>query len=161
MKNILLILLIGLYFCATNYSCKKRYDENKLVVQVYKFKGNNDYSQYVPVELSSDKERITSAPGTITRLPVKLYADYYMNGSMGINSGYLSCTIDEHNSYEIQPGIDSLYKLLIETDPFFEYYQGIGIDELRVDGGIYGIDTSFLNDLIRTNSLEEYFVKLK
>ncbi len=113
--KILLLCIFGLIF-----SCEKVKDEDTLI-QIYKFNAI-DYSNNVPVELSDDKSKITSAPGNITRMPVKLANDYYLNGSMGVNSGYLSLTIEEHNSLEIKPGIDSLYNLLVEKDPYIEYY---------------------------------------
>jgi len=153
---IILILVILNPFC----SCEKvKVDDT--IIQIYKFKSSKDYSNYVPVGLSDDKNRITSAPGNIYRWPVKLIDDYYLNGSMGVNSGYLSLTIEEHNAYEIKPGVDSLYKLLIEKDPYLEYYQRNDNGTFRDENGAYGIDTAHINLLIRNNQLEKYFKRLK
>jgi len=156
MKQFIVILAILFLFCDC---CKKK--DLDTIIQLYKFKSSKDYSNHVPVELSEDEERIASAPGTINRLPVKLADDYYMNGSMGVNSGYLSMTIEEHNSYEIKPGVDSIYKMIVEKDPYIEYYHRNDDGTFRNENGVYGIDTTFINDLIRTDKLEEYFDKLK
>ena len=142
-----------------SYSCKKNKDEDTLI-QIYKFE-TIDYSNNVPVELSDDKNKITSAPGNIFRMPLKLANDYYLEGSMGVNSGYLSITIEEHNSLEIKPGIDSLYNLLVEKDPYIEYYYRHDDGTFRNENSIYGIDTALINSLIRSNKLEIYFKRLK
>ena len=64
-----------------------------------------------------DKTKITSNSSELNeRWPVKLISGYYMNGSMGVNSGYLSLTVEEYNSYDIIPSVDSLFKLLVEKD---------------------------------------------
>lgn len=152
--KILLLCIFGLFF-----SCEKVKVEDTLI-QIYKFK-TIDYSNNVPVELSDDKNKITSAPGNIFRMPVKLVNDYYLDGSMGVNSGYLSIIIEEHNSLEIKPGIDSLYNLLVEKDPYIEYYYRHDDGTFRNENSIYGIDTALINILIRSNKLEGYFKRLK
>jgi hypothetical protein len=157
MTRLIIIIVLSAFnlFC----SCEKVKDKDTLI-QIYKFK-TIDYSNNVPVELSDDKDKITSAPGNITRVPVKLSDNYYLNGSMGVNTGYLSLTIEEHNNLEIKPGIDSLYNLLIEKDPYLEYYYRHDDGTFRNENGVYGIDTAMINDLIRTDKLENYFDRLK
>ena len=152
--QILLLCIITLFF-----SCKKVKNEDTLI-QIYKFK-TIDYSNNVLVELYDDKSKITSAPGNIFRMPIKLANGYYVEGSMGVNSGYLSITIEEHNSLEIKPGIDSLYNLLVEKDPYIEYYYRHDDGTFRNENSIYGIDTALINSLIRSNKLEIYFKRLK
>jgi len=132
-----------------------------MILYLYKFKV--DYSQNVPVELSTEKSRITSAPGFIDELPLKLIDDYYLGGTFGLYTGYLSITIEEYNNNEVPLSIDSISKLLIENDPFIEFYQFedknyIFKDENNLE---YGIDTSFLNTLIKEGNLEKYFTRLK
>lgn len=157
MTRLIIIIILG----ALNlfYSCGKAKDLDNLI-QIYKFK-SIDYSNNVPIELSEDKNKITSAPGTISRMPIRLEGNYYLNGSLGVNSGYLSLTIEEHNSYDIKPGIDSLYKLIIEKDPYLEYYNRHDDNTFRDENGPYGYDTTFINQLIREDKLEKYFNRLK
>jgi hypothetical protein len=113
------------------------------------------------VELSDDKNKITSAPGNISRMPVKLADDYYLGGSLGVNTGYLSFTIEEHNAFEIKPGVDSLYNLIIERNPYLEYYYRHDDGTFKNENGIYGIDTAMINTLIRADKIETQFKRLK
>lgn len=158
MTRLIIIVIFSVFnlFC----SCNKNVSDEYAQIQIYKFK-TIDYSNNVPVGLSNDKNKITSALGNITRVPVKLSDNYYLNGSMGVNTGYLSLTIEEHNNLEIKPGIDSLYNLLIEKDPYLEYYYRHDDGTFRNENGVYGIDTAMINDLIRTDKLENYFDRLK
>ncbi len=159
MIRLLVIVLLGVFnlFC----SCEKVKDEDT-TIQIYKFKTDSDYSNNTPVELSVDKSKITSNSSEINdRWPIKLDSGYYLNGSMGVYSGYLSLSIEEYNSYDIKPGVDSLYNLLIEKDPYLEYYQRNDDGTFRNESGVYGIDTAMINDLIRTDKLENYFERLK
>jgi len=159
MKKFIVIVLLG--SSTLFYSCEKAKDEDT-TIQIYKFKVGQDYSNNVPVELSVDKTKITSNSSELNeRWPVKLISGYYMNGSMGVNSGYLSLTVEEYNSYDIIPGVDSLFKLLVEKDPYLEYYQRNDDGTFRNENGVYGIDTAFINDLIRKGKLEKYFDRLK
>jgi len=157
LKNILILCVVII----TYSSCERGYDRDT-TIQIYKFKPGKDYSTNVPVELSQDNEQITSAPGTVnTRWPTELTDNYYLNGSMGVNSGYLSLTIAEYNSLDIIPGVDSLYNLLIEKSPYIEFYQRHDDGTFNDENGAYGIDTTLINKLIRTNRLETYFERLK
>ena len=57
---------------------------------------------------------------------------------------------------------DTLYKLLIDKDPFISFYSRDDHDNRFWDeNGAYGIDTAFINELIRKDKLENYFIKLK
>ncbi len=153
-----LVLLFMFLAC----SCERIKDKN-VTIWVYKMK--NDYSKNVPVRLSENKLKITVFPGPNDldlRWPVKLTNSYFLNGSIGSNTGYLSLTIEEYNKYETSPGADSLYKLLIDKEPFIAFYQRDDYNStFRDENGAYGIDTILLNELIRNNELEKYFVKLK
>jgi len=125
-----------------------------LTIHVYKTK--QDYSSLVPVQLSPDGKLITSAPGKCAPLR-KLAQGYFLGNTMGINTAYLSLSIEEYNSYDPILGVDSLYKYIMEKDPFLEYY--ISEDnELRNEDGI---DTAFINYLIMENNLAMYFTQLK
>lgn len=156
-----LIIIVILIFFNLFCSCEKVKDEDA-TIQIYKFDSARDYSNNVPVELSLDKNKITSSPSELnTRWPIKLVSEYYMNGSMGVNSGYLSLTVEEYNSYDIIPGVDSLFELLVEKDPYLEYYERNDNGTFSSVNGAFGIDTAMINDLIRTDKLENFFDKLK
>lgn len=153
-KILILLFLIISYSCETG---KVR----DTTIWVYKMK--KDYSKNVPVELSPDKTRITAVPGNInTRWPISLINDFYLGGSMGPNTGYLSLNVKNYNHLKIKPSNDSLYKLIIDKDPFIEFYQRRDDDgKFHTENGAYGIDTAFINDLIKKRELEEYFIRLK
>lgn len=131
-----------------------------LTLWVYKTK--NDYSNNVALELSEDKSKITSFPGPSDikfKWPLKLHQDFYLGGAFGgVNTGYLSLTKTEYSQYEISPGPDSLYKLLIDKDPFLEFYEYIDRHNVFANDGI---DTVKLNQLIDNGELEKYFTRLK
>lgn len=157
MKKTLLIIT----FLILAFSCKEKVGSDT-TIWIYQMK--NDYSNNVPVELSPDKSKITGAPGgdINTRFPVSLIDGYFLGGSFGPNSGYLSLTIEEYNTYTVKPGVDSLYKMLIEKDPFVSFYQRHDDNgTFHSENGYNGYDTSFLNELIRNDELEKYFEKLK
>ena len=153
-KTLILILLLLISSCETG---KVR----DTTIWIYKMK--KDYSNNVPVELSPDKTKITSTPGDInTRWPILLIDSFFLGGSMGPNTGYVSLTIKEYNKLKIKPGNDTLYKLLIDKDPFIEFYQRNDDDGMfHHENGAWGIDTAFINDLIKNGQLEEYFIRLK
>ena len=153
-KTLILILLLLISSCETG---KVR----DTTIWIYKMR--KDYSKNVPVELSPDKTKITSVPGDInTRWPILLIDSFYLGGSMGPNTGYVSLTIEDYNKLKIKPSNDSLYKLLIDKDPFIEFYQRNDDDGMfHNENGAWGIDTAFINDLIKNGQLEEYFIRLK
>lgn len=146
-------LLISAFFILLVISCDKGFDQDK-TIHVHKPK--QDYSSYVPVEFSQDQKTITSAPGRIDS-PIKLVQGFFMGNTMGQNTAYLSITIEEYNSHDPLLPIDSLYKYILETDPFLEYYISEDND-LRND---FGVDTLLINNLIRESNLTKYFTRLK
>lgn len=158
MTRLIIISILSVFtlFC----SCQKVKVSDTLI-QIYKFK-SIDYSNNAPVELSMDKTKITSHSSELNiRWPIKLDSGYYLNGSMDVNSGYLSYTIEEYNSLEPLPGVDVLYSKLIESDPYLEYYQRNDDGTFSNENGANGIDTVMINGLIRTGKLENYFERLK
>jgi hypothetical protein len=123
---------------------------------IHVHKPKQDYSSYVPIELSPDKTKITSAPGG-GGPPLRLVQGYFLGSTMGINTAYLSLTHEEYNSHDPLLSVDGLYKYILEPDPFLEYYVSEDIKLRNEDG----IDTVFINDLIRESKLTEYFNQLK
>ncbi|MFV0267307.1 MAG: hypothetical protein ACK5HT_09250 [Draconibacterium sp.] len=156
--NMLLTVLISLIL---NSCFLFNFDSPDDIIEIYNFKGQ-DYSNYAPVSLSDDKTKIHSAPGALpTQWPAKLANGYYLNGTLGKNSGYLSMTIEDFNKNDTKIVIDSLNKLVIERDPYLEFYRGKKDNFWVEEGGYYGIDTAAINDLIISGKLEKYFDKLK
>ena len=159
-NNKMMSVLFFILVLNLSFSCEKRVKDQDESICIYKPK--NDYSNNVPVALSEDNTKITSAPGTInTNWPVKLTQGYYLNGSMGVNTGYLSLTKEEYNEYYVKPGNDSLYKLLIDKDPYLEYYYRDDYNIFRDENAPNGIDTAQINDIIRKDELNKYFERLK
>lgn len=159
MKTFKLLFAISILVLTTN--CKKTFEGDFDSIYVYKMK--NDYSDKVPVELSEDKSKITAYPGpNEVDKPIALAEGCYLMGSFGSNSGYLSLTISEYNQYEVPPGPDSLYKMLIDKDPFIRFYSrdnDKGFQNENVSP--YGIDTSKINALIRRGALSNHFTRIK
>ena len=93
--------------------------------------------------------------------PIFLLENYYLMGSFGPNTGFLSLTIAEYNKYEVSPGADSLYKMLIDKDPFVYFYERKNDVGFKDENGPYGIDTGRINDLIRQDELDKYFERMK
>lgn len=162
LKSIIYVQL--LVFSSLLFSCEKGSDVDKTI---YVYKAKADYSKNVCVELSSDKTKITSntcpGEGYNDCWFIKLEGGYLLNGTAGVNSGFLSITHEEYvQNYTGSPGADSLYKLLLDKDPFIEFYQFN--DKHNVfynENGHCGIDTAYLNYLILEDDLEKYFIRLK
>lgn len=164
-KNIiklsLLFFIIVINLC---FSCEK---ENSGEDTIWIYKTKNDYSDKVPVQLSKDKSEIKSFPGPYDVdnrrfKPLNLIKGYYLNGSLGPNTGYLSLTIEEYSKYETPLSRDSMYSLLIDKDPFIKFYARYDDKGFRNENvSPYGIDTAKINDIIRQDELDKYFERMK
>jgi hypothetical protein len=148
MKKILILLIL---FCVV--ACGEIGVVDRTI---YVYRTKNDYSRNVCVELSADKSRVTgfSAPSTRTKEPLKLANGYLLYGSCGVNSGFVSLLMED---YTKPIGADSLYKLLIDKDPFIDFYECAN-NSLYTDTGV---DTVKINQIIKKNELNKYFRKLK
>jgi len=160
-KFSLLLLTIVLNLC---FSCE---NENSGEDTIWVYKTESDYSDKVPVQLSKDGYEIKSFPGPYDVdnrrfKPLSLINGYYLNGSLGPNTGYLSLTIEEYSKYETPLSRDSMYSLLIDKNPFIKFYARYS-DEGFKDESVspYGIDTALINDLIRKDELDKHFERLK
>jgi hypothetical protein len=139
--------------------CKDVGFETDDTIAVYKMK--SEYSEYYPIQLSEDKSHITGSPGPIdeTSRPISLAQGYFMGNNCGVRTAYCSITIEEYNENRYSIGPDSLYNLIMDDDPYTEYYIGNNIYPLRKDH--IGIDTAFINSLIIDIRLEDYFDRIK
>ncbi|MFW5720889.1 MAG: hypothetical protein ACOCWW_00725 [Bacteroidota bacterium] len=164
MKNIKKICIYLFFLSFFMYlSCPFYIDSQDNELYVYKTK--SDYSDNVAVELSKDKTSITSnySPGDNSdRYPIVLMNNYLLGGTFGINTGYLSITNTEYKqNYDVAPSPDSLYSLLLDKDPFVEfYYHPIG-HNVFYDENNGGLDTARINTIILNGELELYFERLK
>jgi hypothetical protein len=133
-------------------------------IKIYRTRA--DYSRNMFVTLNTDKTAVSAFPGLddieLTRLPQKLAKGYYLgtsrNGENGIRSVVTSLTIDTYTSYV---SADSLFKLVIDNDPFVEYYYTQKVSIIEFFTNDLGIDTVRLNEVINNNELDKYFNKLK
>ena len=127
---------------------------------MYLYKTKDNYSDRVVVELSNEKSKVLNvfAPEEQDTWPMSLTNDYWLNGVYGANeTAYLSLTNTQYNENPSAFSKDSLYKLIVDSDPFIEFYT-------KDDGGIFyhnGLDTIKLNNMIRNNEIEEYFIRTK
>lgn len=127
---------------------------------IWVYKTKEDYSDKVTIELSKDKTRITSfygPPDVQLRWPEKLADGYYLNGTLGVNSAILSVTKEEYMKQKLPFSIDSMFSLIIDKDPFLEFYQYQG-NEFVIEGGF---DTVRINTLIKNKELTRYFHRIK
>lgn len=131
--------------------------------QIYKLKG--DYINKVCVGLTEDKSRIRAYPdmkdncGDPDNYPLKVDSGYYLDDccNYGVTSAYLSLSKEDYKEYIPR---DSMYKMIIDKDPYEEYY----VDENRIliksGTECCVLDTALLNEIIKNKKLEEYFKRL-
>jgi hypothetical protein len=159
MVRIVYLLLVLFFYI----SCENGSVTDALLIV---YKTNDDYSSNIYVTLNTSKTKVTSFPGVddvdAKGIPLKLTNGYYLgtgrNGENGIRSAVTSQTINTYTSYI---GADSLFKLVIDSDPFLEYYQTTNTSVIDHFSNNYGIDTLKLNEAIKQNQLDEYFKRLK
>lgn len=165
MKNIRKIYIFLFILSFFMYlSCPRYIDSqgNELCI----FKTKSDYSDNVPVGLSMDKTRITCFPGPgdiYDRYPIKLTNNYLIGCTPGgINTGFLSITKTEYKeNYDVAPSPDSLYSLLLDKDPFVDFYYHPRGHSVFYDENNGGLDTARINTIILNGELELYFERFK
>lgn len=129
-------------------------------VLVYKMR--KDYSQNVPVILSSDKKTIVSYPhprdvytnGKLA-VPTQLKNGYWLdNRGISGNVAFLSYTYEQYAALNDVPPIDVLYKKIVDKDPITEMW----------DCGrrhTYHDLVNNLNEIIVNNKMEGNFKRVK
>lgn len=126
---------------------------------VYKTKA--DYSQYVPVTLSADKNQIVAYPAITDiyykgklAIPVQLTKGYWLdNRGIGPNSAFLEITYEEYRELKEVPRLDDLYKRIKDRDPFTEIYN-LG------DRNRFKNEVEEINQIINKGGLKK-FTRLK
>lgn len=147
------------------YSCEKVNIGNKGDLLVV-YKTRNDYSNNIYIRVNDERTKVTIFPALsdvdTVKIPIKLVSGYYIgsgrNGENGIESSVTSLTVDTYKSY-ISP--DSLLKLVIDFEPFYEYYECTENKTIDLFKNQNGIDTAKLNIIIYKNELDKYFERLK
>jgi hypothetical protein len=162
--NILKFILTCFVFMILLNSCEDKKKNSSPYPPSSVFKLRGDYINNVCVGLSDDKSRITSFPspvdpnGNPDMNPILLDSGYYWDCNYGVsfNDAFLSLTKTEwkRRVYEIGfPSKDSMMKLVLDPDPFLEYY----VDENRV---LNQKGTDQINGIIARNELGKYLKKL-
>jgi len=156
MKLPYLLPLIVLLF--TNSSCKTQKantssgaDEPATV-----YKTRADYSKYVSVTLSPDKQKIISYPapkdvyykGKLAA-PTALINDYWLdNRGITFNSVFVKITYEDYAKLEQAPKLETLYAAIIDKDPFTEIYNAGSRNK-------YKDEVKELNALIKKGALKK------
>lgn len=112
-------------------------------VVIYKTK--KDYFDKISIRLSDDKSKVLSFPGvsnTANHYPLELANGYLQKRMTG--NAFLSITIKEYGLLKSEPTTEKLLQMVIDNDPFTEYYE-------CCDLCIY--DTAGINKLIKENNL--------
>lgn len=190
MNFIRIILLTIVSFTLLLFSCEKNNGKQALEPPpcVFKFKEGRDYPNLVYVCLNDEKTHIIGYStyndikwDTISDI-IDIYKNYYFAPQGGIicdiNTAYLSITIDEYEHIDDTITIDYMEKLIIDKDPFAEYYVDennyLVYDENSKDNywlkeneqGSYDTiwhvyDTAKFHRLVDNNELGEYLIRLK
>jgi len=154
--NIIWAFIFPFFIPLLFVSCDRGMEQD-FTTQLYKLKSN--YLPYVQIELSPDKKVITSVSGAKESSSLKLIQGYHLNGTMGVNTAFLSLTYEEYSPKLL--GVDSLYKYIMEADPFIEYYTSENLSLWNFEEESGGMDTILINNLIRENRITDFFVQLK
>ncbi|MDR0969103.1 MAG: hypothetical protein LBM67_01025 [Lentimicrobiaceae bacterium] len=165
MKKQISLLILTLSVC---WSCNDKIKrDTEPPIALYKME--NDYSNHAFVMLSFDKTEITGLPGYFYddgphNFPLKLTNNYYLRGDFGINTAYLSISKEAYNEHNLS--ISELYQLIIDFDPYVEYYICKDDTKIMYSQTINGFntvqyDSAFINKLIIENKLKKYFCRIK
>ena len=132
MRNIIIpIFLIFIFFaCKTTADIDySKVDYDGIPTVIYKMKA--DYSNLVPVILNAEKTELIAYPAPKDlfnmegelRFPLPLDKGFYLDEiGVGLNTAYISLTIDEYAHMIQLPLRDSLFKLIVDYDPFTKMY---------------------------------------
>lgn len=159
-----LIIFAVLIISVSVSSCIKRECcVNGDFVQVYKTKG--DYTHNAYVLFDKDKNCILGYFDDIdtTLFPMPLYGGYYLHHEMSPIAAFLSISPEEYNENAMHYSLDTLKQMIIDDDPFIEYFSATDNYRLYDYNGTnpMGIDTAYINQLIKDGDLKKEFNKVK
>jgi len=95
------------------------------------YKVSDEFVNLVPVVLNDEKTKVVAYPAPKDmynpkgelRFPTPLGKGYYLDQiGVGLNSAYISLTIEDYAQMETTPTLDSLYQIIIDKDPFKRMY---------------------------------------
>lgn len=140
--------------CHSGRSITVNYSTMEPHVLVYKTK--KDYSNFVPIMLSDDKQTIISYPapsdlkaGNNLMLPVKLKKGYLLDmKGIGKNVAFLKITYQEYVQLKEPLSIGEMMSNIIDTEPLVELY------DCGVKSSFTDIEKQ-VNTLISKNQLQK------
>ena len=128
--SILILIILGFIGCkSTSEIDYSKIDYQGAPTIIYQMKA--DYSVLVPITLNAEKTEIVAYPGPKDlfnqegelRFPLPLENGFYLDEiGIGINSAFISLTIDQYAHMMQLPSTDSLFKLILDKDPFKKMY---------------------------------------
>ena len=159
--NVVLALLI-FAACGTRKQNKPMFKDTTMSSQlpaliIYKTK--KDYSNLVPVILSSDKKQIIGYPDPIDvkndssyNYPTSLFNGYWIdNIGITVNTGFININLEDYSKLKEPPSIKEMTSKLVEVEPFLEIWNcGYGIE----------LNIPELNRIILTENLEDHFKRI-
>jgi hypothetical protein len=157
---VLVLLIFGA--CGTGkqnkLSVKSTMISNQLPALII-YKTKKDYSNLVPVILSSDKKQIIGYPHPIDVIndssynyPTSLFNGYWID-NIGIteNTGFINISLEDYSKKNEPPSVDEMMAKLVDVAPFLEIWNcGYGIE----------LNISELNMTILTENLEDHFKRI-
>ncbi len=119
------------------------------------YKTKNDYSQQVPVILSSDKSEIVSFPSPTDLVykgkpayPTELKKGYLLdNRGISKDVAFLDITYEEYSNLNTTPSAKDLFDKILDSDPLLEMYNCGNRRQ-------YDDEINELNSIIKNNNLE-------
>ena len=127
-------------------------------VQVYKTKG--DYTNNAYVLYNKDKDYIYGYYDDVDTalFPMPIYGGYYLHHEMSPDAAFLSISPKVMNY-----SIDTLKQMIIDDDPFIEFFSATDNYNLYDNNSSnpMGIDTAYINQLIKEGDLKKEFKKVK
>jgi hypothetical protein len=128
-KSLVFFSLIAIFISCTPTVDLTQVDFDGIPTVIYKV--SDDYVHLVPVVLNEEKTKVVAYPAPKDmynpkgelRFPTPLDKGFYLDQiGVGLNSAYTSLTIEEYAKMDTPPNLDSLYRLVIEKDPFKRMY---------------------------------------
>jgi hypothetical protein len=162
----LFIVTALLFLSVSNSACYKDNitPDDDLII----YKIDPAYADKVAIQLSDDKKRIISypAPGYEISQPVILLKNNYrLNGNIrGPNTAYISLNFEQYDTFFNSPHentVDTLMKLILDDDPFIEYWYRYNYGPFHKNTNDAYLDTAMINQVILDEELGKYFTRLK
>lgn len=134
MKQIIIRGLTFLIVMTLLIACSPKVDISKVDFKGFPtiiYKVSDDYVNLLPVVLNEEKTKVVAYPAPKDmynpkgelRFPNPLGKGFYLDQiGVGLNTAYISITIEDYALMETPPTLDSLYQLIIDKDPYKRMY---------------------------------------